>query len=117
MLETSAALVASVQIQPSFLDELREAQATDSLVLQLKGRVAQDGGFRIDDSGLLRFQDRVVVPSQSDLRAKLLKIAHTSSYTMHPGMTKMYRDLRQFYWWPGMKKDIADFVLRCLICQ
>src|SRR5215813_14594771 len=36
---------------------------------------------------------------------------------MHPGIMKMYRDLRQFYWWPSMKKDIADYVLRCLICQ
>ncbi|KAA3452486.1 DNA/RNA polymerases superfamily protein [Gossypium australe] len=29
----------------------------------------------------------------------------------------MYNDLRKFYWWPGMKRDISEFVMRCLICQ
>ena len=43
--------------------------------------------------------------------------AHCSAYSMHPGSTKMYRTLRENYWWIGMKKDIADFVARCLVCQ
>jgi hypothetical protein len=29
----------------------------------------------------------------------------------------MYHDLREFYWWEGMKKDVADFVSKCLVCQ
>ncbi|GKD84141.1 putative reverse transcriptase domain-containing protein [Tanacetum coccineum] len=33
--------------------------------------------------------------------------AHTSKYSVHPGVDKMYYDLRDLYWWPGMKKDIA----------
>ena len=36
---------------------------------------------------------------------------------MHPGSTKMYRTLKDNYWWSGMKKDIAEFVARCLDCQ
>ena len=36
---------------------------------------------------------------------------------MHPGSNKMYRDLKHFYWWPGMKKDIVDYVSKCLTCQ
>ncbi|CAM8924240.1 unnamed protein product [Rhodiola kirilowii] len=36
---------------------------------------------------------------------------------MHPSTTKMYRDLRDVYWWSGMKQEVADFVLRCLTCQ
>ena len=43
--------------------------------------------------------------------------AHKSAYTVHPGSTKMYRDLREVYWWNNMKREIADFVSRCLICQ
>ena len=42
---------------------------------------------------------------------------HSSDYSVHPGYIKMYRDLRESYWWPGMKKDIAGFVSRCLTCQ
>ena len=39
------------------------------------------------------------------------------TYTMHPGSTKMYRNLCEHFWWDGMKNDIAQFVARCLTCQ
>ncbi|GJR64470.1 putative reverse transcriptase domain-containing protein [Tanacetum coccineum] len=43
--------------------------------------------------------------------------AHTSRYSVHPGADKMYYDLRDLYWWPGMKRDIAEYVSRCLMCS
>nr|XP_009784872.1 PREDICTED: uncharacterized protein LOC104233210 [Nicotiana sylvestris] len=43
--------------------------------------------------------------------------AHSSQYVIHPGATKMYRILRQHYWWQWMKKDIVQYVARCLNCQ
>ncbi|GJR07459.1 putative reverse transcriptase domain-containing protein [Tanacetum coccineum] len=42
---------------------------------------------------------------------------HTSRYSVHPGADKMYYDLRDLYWWPGMKRDIAEYVSRCLTCS
>nr|GEV01908.1 putative reverse transcriptase domain-containing protein [Tanacetum cinerariifolium] len=33
--------------------------------------------------------------------------AYTSRYSVHPGADKMYYDLKDLYWWPGMKRDIA----------
>jgi len=32
-------------------------------------------------------------------------------------MTKMYQDLKETFWWQGMKKDVAQFVSACLTCQ
>lgn len=43
--------------------------------------------------------------------------AHNSPYSIHPGCTKMFIDLRTKYWWTGMKFDIASFVARCDTCQ
>jgi len=40
-----------------------------------------------------------------------------SKYTVHPGSTKMYKDLQRNFWWKGMKRDVAEFVSRCLVCQ
>src|SRR5688500_9905954 len=42
---------------------------------------------------------------------------HNSAYSIHPGSTKMYMDLKQKYWWNGMKADIAQFVTHCDTCQ
>ena len=42
---------------------------------------------------------------------------HEVRYSIHPGATKMYRDLQEIYWWSGMKKDIAAFVAKCATCQ
>ncbi|GJX34792.1 putative reverse transcriptase domain-containing protein [Tanacetum coccineum] len=43
-----------------------------------------------------------------------MKEAHTSKYFVHPGADKMYYDLRDLYWWPGMKKDSAMYVMKLL---
>ena len=43
--------------------------------------------------------------------------AHKTLYLAHPGVKKMHVDLKQDYYWQGMKRDIADFVARCLECQ
>ncbi|XP_071926100.1 uncharacterized protein [Coffea arabica] len=36
---------------------------------------------------------------------------------LEKGVTKMYHDVKELYWWEGLKKDVAEFVQKCLICQ
>jgi len=43
--------------------------------------------------------------------------AYCSRYSIHPGSTKMYQDLKDMYWWNDMKKSIAEFVAECPNCQ
>ncbi|XP_052189880.1 uncharacterized protein LOC127799697 [Diospyros lotus] len=69
------------------------------------------------DNGLLLFRGRICVPRDSDIRQRILEEAHRSPYTIHPGATKMYQGLRRQYWWSGMKRSVAEFVSRCLVCQ
>src|SRR3984957_9209724 len=66
--------------------------------------------------GSLRFGARLCVPGGS-VRQELMAEAHSSPYSVHPGGTKMYMDLRQHYWWHGIKREIAGFISRCMICQ
>ncbi|GJU37330.1 putative reverse transcriptase domain-containing protein [Tanacetum coccineum] len=35
--------------------------------------------------------------------------AYKSKYSVHPGADKMYYELRDRYWWPGMKRDKAAY--------
>jgi hypothetical protein len=63
------------------------------------------------------FKDRICVPDIESLRETILKEAHDSDYSIHPGSTKMYQDLKQKYWWYGFKIDVAAHVAMCDVCQ
>ncbi|GJV50112.1 putative reverse transcriptase domain-containing protein [Tanacetum coccineum] len=69
------------------------------------------------DDGSLYFLDRIWVPLVGDVRITIMDEAHKSKYSVHPGADKMYYDLRDMYWWPGMKRDIATYVSKCLTCS
>jgi hypothetical protein len=56
------------------------------------------------------------VPNLKHLRELILQEAHNSAYSIHPGSTKMYKDLKTRYWWYGMKGDIAEYVSLCDTC-
>ncbi|GKA96164.1 putative reverse transcriptase domain-containing protein, partial [Tanacetum coccineum] len=56
---------------------------------------------------VLYYLDRIRVPLKGDVRTLIIDKAHKSKYFVHPGADKMYYDLRDRYWWPGMKKDIV----------
>ncbi|GJR50789.1 putative reverse transcriptase domain-containing protein [Tanacetum coccineum] len=73
--------------------------------------------FEQRDDGEIYFFDRIWIPSVGDVRKLIMDEAHTSRYSVHPGADKMYYDLRDLYWWPGMKRDIAEYVSRCLTCS
>ena len=73
--------------------------------------------FALGGDGILTYQDRLCVPDVDDLRTRIIAEAHGSRYSVHPGSTKMYHDLKQIYWWDGMKKDIAEYVAKCPNCQ
>nr|GEU50176.1 hypothetical protein [Tanacetum cinerariifolium] len=51
-----------------------------------------------------------------NLRTLIMDEAHTTKYSIHPEADKMYNDLRDLYWWPGMKNDISLYVSNCLTC-
>ncbi|KAA3477398.1 Retrotransposable element Tf2 [Gossypium australe] len=92
----------------------------DNSDLQAK-RVQCESGvesdIQINPDGCLMFRDRVCVPRNDELIWKVLHEAHSGCLAVHPGRTKMYNDLKKWYWWPSMKKDISGFVSKCLICQ
>ena len=73
--------------------------------------------FSVKEDGSLYFKDKLCVPADSELKKELLHEAHNSLFTMHPRSNKMYQDLKQNYWWKGMKRDVTDYVSKCLTCH
>ncbi|GJT12797.1 putative reverse transcriptase domain-containing protein [Tanacetum coccineum] len=66
--------------------------------------------------GTLYYLDRIWVPLKGEVRTLIIDEAYKSKYFVHPRADKMYYDLRDRYWWPRMKKDIAEYVSKCLSC-
>ncbi|GJT48083.1 putative reverse transcriptase domain-containing protein [Tanacetum coccineum] len=67
--------------------------------------------------GTLCLNNRSWLPCYGDLRTLVMHESHKSKYSIHPGSDKMYQDLKQFYWWPNMKANIATYVSKCLTCS
>ena len=69
-----------------------------------------DEGWIVHTDGSLRYRGWVVVPKLTDLREEILREFHYSRFSVHPGGTKMYHDLRLQYYWSGMKRHVGDFI-------
>lgn len=67
--------------------------------------------------GVIKYSNRICVPEDGDIRKEILTEVHVTLYSLHPGSTKMYKDLRMYCWWQGMKRDALAFVEKCLTCQ
>jgi hypothetical protein len=80
-------------------------------------RAGKANCFRRDNQGIVWFNNRIVVPMDDEVRQQILDEAHLSRYSIHPGSTKMYQDLKQHYWWTKMKIEIARYVAICDTCR
>ena len=79
--------------------------------------IGKASGFRLDDHGTVWFRKRICVPEIKSIREMILREAHDSAYSIHPGSTKMYLDKKEKYWWYGLKRDVAEYVAICDTCQ
>ena len=113
------ALFASFQLRPILVDQILEAQLEDPYLMRMRKKVeeGEQSDFAVRDDGALVMGSRLYVPAAEELKRQILEEAHSSAYAMHPGSTKMYRTLKEYYWWSGMKREVAEYVSKCLICQ
>jgi hypothetical protein len=95
----------SLEVKPMLEDLIYKSQRLDSETARLmeKARKEQLPDLRKDDQGVLLFKNRLCVP-KGEAQEVLLDEAQNSAYSIRPGTTKMYLDLKTRYWWRGMKK-------------
>ncbi|KAJ9557749.1 hypothetical protein OSB04_012363 [Centaurea solstitialis] len=97
-------------IKSSQVDDVKEENQKKE---RIKGQLAQ---LVSDSRGLLTRLGCVWVSVSCEARQTLLDEAHKSKFSIHAGATKMYRDLKTYYWWLGIKRDVARYVEKCLTC-
>ncbi|GJR80516.1 putative nucleotidyltransferase, ribonuclease H [Tanacetum coccineum] len=108
---------ASLRVEPNLISQIKTAQKDDGEIWAIIQNIDQQTEFRVDDDGILWQGTKLCVPEDPTLREALMTEAHSSPFSIHPGSTKMYHDLKQHFWWSGMKRDVATFVSKCLTCQ
>ena len=118
----SSLVLCSLEAHPSLLDRILEAQKHDPELAYLSQSCRDRNidslkDFEIDARSGIRAFGRLIVPNICDLRNYILQDSHRSKFTIHPGSSKMYADMKRLYYWDGMKSDIANFIKRCMTCQ
>jgi hypothetical protein len=109
----------ATEVEPTLEAEIRKGQLEDAKLKEIRQLIKDNktNAFLEDSQGTLWLGKRICVPNLRHLKELILREAHDSAYSIHPGSTKMYIDLKTRYCWYGMKRDIAEYVSLCDTCQ
>jgi hypothetical protein len=95
----------AMEVEPTLEAEIQKVQLEDAKLKEIRQLIKDNktSAFSEDIRGALWLEKRICVPNLKHLQELILREAHDSAYSIHPGSTKMYKDLKTHYWWYGMK--------------
>jgi hypothetical protein len=103
----------TMEVDSSLEQDIQKSQLEDAKIQEIKEQIKEDKApeFRVDEQGTLWY--KLCVLNVKEIRELILREAHDSIYSIHPGSTKMYHDLRSRDWWYEMKRVVAEYVALC----
>ncbi|WVZ58664.1 LOW QUALITY PROTEIN: hypothetical protein U9M48_008907 [Paspalum notatum var. saurae] len=110
---------AAFEAEPTLEQEIREHQKDDEKLQKIHEllKISKAPHFIEDEHGTLWYKNRICVPNVHSIRKLILSEACDTAYSIHPGSTKMYYDLKKRFWWYGMKRAVTEYVAICDTCQ
>ncbi|XP_073219738.1 uncharacterized protein [Cicer arietinum] len=108
-----------ITLSNGLIEDIQKHQFDDELLQQKRELIVQGKApkFKVGPDNILRCNRSICIQALDKIKEIILEEAHKSKLIFHPGVTKTYQDLKQNYWWPGIKKRVAEFVTTCLTCQ
>ena len=110
-----------------FQSELRQQIVNhvveDEFYVQVKDKLQQQSlekkyeGYKLEEYGLLTYKNIIYIQNVAYLRRVVMDEIHQAPYSGHPGYQKTIATARNQYFWPGMKKDMAEQISSCMKCQ
>ncbi|KAF8077051.1 hypothetical protein N665_1065s0001 [Sinapis alba] len=73
--------------------------------------------YQVAQDGTILVHGRISVPNVQELKEEIMGQSHKSKFSVHPGLNKMYKDMKRYYHWVRMKTDVAEWVAKCPTCQ
>ena len=118
-LSNDSEIVAELIAKLDLLNRLIEAQKNDEKIFAIvnQSKEGKEIEFTVNEDGFVYYRDRVCIPNDDELKKSILEEVPSGSFSMHPGSTKMYKDLKTSYWCSGMKRDVLEFMTKCVVCQ
>jgi hypothetical protein len=109
----------TMEVQPTLEAEIREGQVEDAKLKEIRQLIRDNktSDFLEDRQCTLWLGKQICVPNLKPIKELILKEAHDSANSIHPGSSKLYKDLKTRYWWYGMKRDVMEYVALCDTCQ
>lgn len=86
-------------LQPTLIEQIKQGQLHDPELTKIRMDIETNGkkDYSIDEDGIIRYKNRLCIPSEDDIRKTILTESHSTPYTIHPGSTKMYQDIKRQY--------------------
>ncbi|WVZ52276.1 hypothetical protein U9M48_003352 [Paspalum notatum var. saurae] len=106
---------AAFEAEPTLEQEIREHQKNDEKLQEIREllKLGKAAHFREDEQRTLWYKNRICVPNVDRIRKLILSEPHDTAYSIHPGSTKMYYDLKERFWWYSMMRAVAKYVAIC----
>ncbi|WVZ71088.1 LOW QUALITY PROTEIN: hypothetical protein U9M48_019712 [Paspalum notatum var. saurae] len=102
---------AAFEVEPTLEQEIREHQKNNEKLQEIREllKLAKAPHFWEDEQETLWYKNRICVLNVDRIRKLILSEAHNTAYSIHPGSTKMNYDLKERFWWYGMKCAVAEY--------
>jgi hypothetical protein len=109
--------------QTNLCDRILEVAKSDLLYMDISVTLQQGmsqqkfEGYELKEDGILMYRRKVYVPNDQELKSVIFSNMHKVPYVGHPCYQKTIVAVKKQNFWPGMKKEVAYFIARCLECQ
>jgi hypothetical protein len=111
----------AISSESNLYEKIVLAQLKDEGVQLIQQKLAEEDPkyscFHKDAKDVVWFEQRLVVPDDPELRKEIFDEDHLSKFSIHPGSTKMYQDMKKNFWLSNMKVGIAKYVAECDTCH
>jgi hypothetical protein len=109
--------------QSDLKDKILEAAKSDLQYMELMEKLQQGilqqkiEDYKLGNDEILMYRRIIYVPNSQELKNLILREMHNVPYVGHPGYQKTIAAVKSQYYWPGMKKEVVEYIAKCLECQ
>ena len=105
------------------LDKVQKCEARDDKVVKAVEEMKRAGVKMLRDEkwhqedGLMLKEEKVYIPKDEKLRAEVIRLYHDTPVEEHGGQWKMAELVTRNFWWPGVTREVKQYVEGCNACQ